>query len=96
MVITRNQETFFTTEAVKQSNVALEVSVEEVGLNEEVLMMTEERIATIIGDLTSFKEELEDCVATDLETLRSISEFDELRKEIKALKSNVTKSKTVL
>ena len=58
--------------------------------------MTEERIATIIGDLTSFKEELEDCVATDLETFRSISEFDELRKEIKVLKSNITKSKTVL
>ena len=81
-----------TTEAVIQP----EVSVEEVGLIEEVSMMADERIANIIGDLTSFKEELEDCVATNLETLRSISEFEELRKEIKALKSNITKSKTVL
>ena len=46
-------------------------------------MMADARIATIIGDLTSFEEELEDCVAIDLETLRSIPEFDEVQKEKK-------------
>ena len=70
--------------------------IANVALTEETVAMAEDRIATIIGDLTSFVEELSDCAATNLDNLRSVSEFDELKKEVKALKANIIKSKTVL
>ena len=83
---------------LKESIVLADITTEEVVpvANVSEKMADEERIASIIGDLTCYKDELDDCVATDLEQLRSIVEFDELKKEVKTLKASITKSKTML
>ena len=58
--------------------------------------MTDDRVVTILGDLASYVDEINECLATDITKLRSISEFDELKREIKTLKASIVKSSTQL
>ena len=56
----------------------------------------DDRIVTVVGDLTCYKDELLEQLGTDFKNLRTLSEFDELKKDIRALKANILKSSTVL
>ena len=69
---------------------------EELEEVEEVVDDMGDRIVTVVGDLACYKDELSDHLASQLENLRSLSEFDELRKEIRTLKANILKSSTIL
>ena len=59
-----------------------------------VRMEPKNQIIHILGDLAGYKEQLEDCIETDLAKLKlaSTEELEELKKETKVLKADIQKS----
>ena len=72
------------------------VPSEELEEAKETFIMADEQILEILGDLACYKDQLVDCLDTNISNLRSITEFDELKKEVKTLKANILKSSTKL
>ena len=58
----------------------------------EALIMDEDKILPILGDLAGYKDQLDDCLETDVSKLRTLPELDELKKEVKQLKADIQKS----
>ena len=54
--------------------------------------MANDRVVTILGELGCDKEQMLDCLDTDLKSLLSIADVDEIKKEVKGIKANLQKS----
>ena len=55
-------------------------------------MDPKDQIVHILGDLAGYKEQLQDCIETDVSNVTSIEELEDLKKEAKLLKADIQKA----
>ena len=64
-----------------------------VGRSQELpeTIMDDDKVLVILGELAGLKEQLDDCIDTDVNQFKAIEYLDELKKEIKTLKAEMQK-----
>ena len=93
-IIPEGRRSIDSNQEVTNINTIPEVTLPEINL--ENTIMADNQVVTIVGDLVMLKDELLECLDTDLEDVSALTEFDALKKEVKALKANILKSTTKL